>query len=224
VSESLAGLITELPDDLAREAFTHASWTAERTESYGRLAFLGDSVLGLAIAAELFRRMPKADIGPLTKVLNQTVSGRSCAEVAFELGLDKRLADMEPDSRGAGIGADELITSERAMASVIESAIGACYIHAGYQRTAEAIVDAFDEEIDAAVRDPVDFKSSLQEWLARRGSRVSYAVVNESGPPHARRFEVTASVAGEVIGSGEGRSKKAAEQAAAEQALQELRD
>jgi ribonuclease III len=223
VTESLARLIEELPDGPAREAFTHASWTEQRAESYGRLAFLGDSVLGLAIASELFRRMPEADIGPLTKVLNQAVSGQSCAEVAFELGLDARLREAEPEHRGTGIEAEELIASERAMASVVEAAIGACYLAFGYERTAAGIVESFGEEIEAAISDPVDFKSALQEWLARRGSRVSYDVVREAGPPHERRFEVTASVDGKVVGSGEGRSKKAAEQAAAEQALERLR-
>ncbi|MDX6652275.1 MAG: ribonuclease [Solirubrobacterales bacterium] len=215
-------MIERLPAELAREAFTHASWTTERTKSYGRLAFLGDSVLGLAIASELFRRMADQDIGPLTKVLNQAVSGRACAEVAFELGLDERLRAMEPDERGTGIEAGGLLASERAMASVIEAAIGACYLNEGYEPTATAIIEAFEEEIELGIRQPEDFKSALQEWLAQRGSRVSYVVAQEAGPPHERRFEVTANVGDEVIGSGSGRSKKAAEQAAAEQALAKL--
>ena len=222
MTQALLGLIGALPAEGAREAFTHASWTKERTLSYGRLAFLGDSVLGLAIASELFRRLPEEDIGPLTKVLNQAVSGRACADVAFELGLDDRLRQAEPDDRGTGIEAEELIGSERAMASVIEAAIGACYLAFGYERTAEAVVEAFDEEIESALTDPVDFKSALQEWLAQRGARVSYAVIREVGPPHERQFEVAAKVDGEVAGSGAGRSKKAAEQAAAKQALERL--
>jgi ribonuclease-3 len=215
----LLGLIEGLPPELAREAFTHASWTEERARSYGRLAFLGDSVLGLAVATEVFHRFPESDIGPLTKIHNQAVSGRACADVALALGLDKRLREMEPEHTDTGIGTDELVASERAMASVAEAAIGACYLTHGYEATAAAVVAAFAEEIDTAARDPADFKSSLQELLARRGARVSYDVVQEAGPPHERRFEVTASVDGVLIGSGVGRSKKAAEQAAAEQAL-----
>jgi ribonuclease III len=221
---TLQDLLEKLPEELANEAFTHSSWTDERSRSYGRLAFLGDSVLGLAVASDLFQRFPQSDIGPLTKVHNQAVSGRCCAEVAFELGLDKRLRAMEPERRGTGIESDELVASERAMASVIEAAIGACYLTFGYERTAAAVVDAFAEAIEVAARDPIDFKSALQELLARRGSRVSYVVVQEAGPAHERRFEVTANVDGEVIGSGAGRSKKAAEQAAAERALADLKD
>ena len=219
----LLRLIEALPDDLAREAFTHASWTEERARSYGRLAFLGDSVLGLAVATEVFSRFADSDIGPLTKIHNQAVSGRACADVALGLGLDKRLGAMEPEHVDAGIGTDELVASERAMASVAESAIGACYLTHGYEATAAAVIAAFGEEIDNAASDPADHKSSLQELLARRGARVTYEVVQEAGPPHERRFEVTASVDGEAIGSGAGRSKKAAEQAAAEQALERMR-
>jgi ribonuclease-3 len=109
------------------------------------------------------------------------------------------------------------------MASITEAAIGACYLTVGYERTAEAVVQAFEEEIEAALRDPVDFKSALQEWLARRGARVSYDVAHEAGPAHERRFEVTATVDDDVIGTGSGRSKKAAEQAAAKEALERLR-
>jgi ribonuclease-3 len=215
----LLELLDGLPEELAHEAFTHASWTDERAASYGRLAFLGDSVLGLAVATELFARYADSDIGPLTKIHNQVVSGRSCAEIAVEIGFEERLRASEPDPRGAGIEADELVESERAMASVLEAVIGACYLTYGFERTAPAVVDAFAEQIEAAASSPTDFKSALQELLARRGARVRYEVVSEAGQPHERRFDVTASVDGEIVGRGAGRSKKAAEQVAAEQAL-----
>ena len=79
---------------------------------------------------------------------------------------------------------------------------------------------AFSEQIELASETLLDFKSALQELLAREGARVTYEVIREAGPPHDRRFEVAATVDGEVIGSGEGRSKKAAEQAAAAEALE----
>ena len=97
--------------------------------------------------------------------------------------------------------------------------IGACYLHYGFEVTAEATVAAFASEIEIASERLLDFKSALQERLAREGARVKYEVIGESGPPHDRVFEVAASVDGEVVGTGSGRSKKAAEQAAAEQAL-----
>ena len=100
--------------------------------------------------------------------------------------------------------------------------IGACYLHHGFEITAEATVAAFASEIEIASERLLDFKSALQERLARAGSRVKYEVTGESGPPHDRVFEVVASVSGEAVGQGSGRSKKAAEQAAAAEALNGL--
>jgi ribonuclease III len=105
---------------------------------------------------------------------------------------------------------------------VIEAVIGACYLEFGYEPVAEAVVDAFEQELAEALEHPVDFKSALQERLARRGALVSYAVVEESGPPHDRTFTIAARIGEEEIGRGVGRSKKDAEQAAAEEALVHL--
>jgi len=102
---------------------------------------------------------------------------------------------------------------------VIEAVIGACYLAFGYEETAEAVVEAFQPEIESALSSPADFKSALQERLARRGALVVYQVTAEEGPPHERIFEVAAVVGGEEVGRGSGRSKKDAEQAAAEAAL-----
>jgi ribonuclease III len=115
-----------------------------------------------------------------------------------------------------------LVETERVLASVIEAVIGACYLHAGYERTAQAVVEAFTPEIEEALEHPVDFKSALQELLARRGEEVSYAVTEEEGPPHARTYTVGARVGGSELGSGRGRSKKHAEQDAAREALERL--
>jgi len=100
--------------------------------------------------------------------------------------------------------------------------IGACYLHAGYDRTADAVVEAFMPEIEHALTHPVDFKSTLQERLAQRGEAVEYAVTAELGPPHDRTFEVVAAVGGRPVGAGSGRSKKHAEQEAARAALDML--
>jgi ribonuclease-3 len=220
--ESFAALIAMLPADLRSQALTHSSWAEHRSDSYGRLAFLGDSVLGLAIAEELYQRFPRSDIGRLTKVHGQAVSGRACAEVADDLDIGGMLGDVAPDSTDSGIDVTSLRRSERAMASVVEALIAACYFHHGYAKTAAAIVEAFDREIELATETMLDFKSALQERLARTGATVSYVVTDESGPPHDRRFEVEATVGDEVLGTGSGRSKKAAEQAAANEALERL--
>ena len=222
-SGALSDLLATLPEDLRRQALTHSSWTERRADSYGRLAFLGDSVLGLAIAEHLFRRFPSADIGRLTKMHGQAVSGRACAQVAGALEIPGMLESVVPAQLEGGIGVPALVASERALASLCEAVIGACYLHHGFEATAGATVAAFAAEIELASERLLDFKSALQERAAREGARVKYEITDESGPPHDRLFEVAASVNGEVLGRGVGRSKKSAEQAAAEEALATLR-
>jgi ribonuclease-3 len=202
--------------------FTHASWTERREDSYSRLAFLGDSVLGLAITTHLYPRLEaeRFGAGRLTKIRAQAVSGPSCRAVAERLGVPERLRAAAP-SNAAG-GAVALVETERVLASVIEAVIGACYLTAGYEHTSEAVVEAFQPEIEQALEHPVDFKSALQELLARRGSVVGYEVTGESGPPHERTYEVVALVDGETVGSGSGKSKKHAEQEAAQRAVEKL--
>src|SRR3984957_9141799 len=218
----LYGLLEELPEELARQVFTHASWSERRSDSYARLAFLGDSVLGLAVTTHLYPRLEaeRFGAGRLTKIRAQAVSGPSCRSVAERLAVPERLHAAAPqDVRENALALGE---TERVLASVIEAVIGACYLHAGYERTAEAGVEGFEPEIEEALEHPVDFKSALQELLARRGEEVEYEVTAEDGPPHERTFEVSASVDGRLLGSGEGRSKKHAEQQAAREAVDRL--
>jgi ribonuclease-3 len=211
-----------LPEDLARQVFTHASWTERRSDSYSRLAFLGDSVLGLAVTSHLYPRLEaeRYGAGRLTKIRAQTVSGTSCRAVAERLGVPERLKANAPE--GVGQAASALVETERVLASVIEAVIGACYLHNGYETTAAAVVEAFQPEIEQALNHPVDFKSTLQERLAQRGEVVAYDVSAEHGPPHDRTFEVVATVEEREVGRGTGRSKKAAEQEAARGALENL--
>jgi ribonuclease III len=218
----LAELIEALPADLERQALTHPSWVEDRTTSYERLAFLGDSVLGLAVASEVFARFAEQDSGRLTKLLNQSVSGTSCAEVGQALGVPERLRESAPADTGSGIPVDVLIGAERPLPEITEALIGACFLAHGFERTATAVAAAFEPQIEFAASTRVDFKSALQELLARRGAHVSYEVISEAGPPHDRTFDVAAMLDGEQVGRGAGRSKKIAEQAAAEQALEHL--
>lgn len=219
---ALAELIDGLPEDLRRQALTHSSWTADRADSYERLAFLGDSVLGLAVAAEVFACFAAVDSGRLTKIHNQAVSGVSCAEVGHLLSVPQMLRDAEPGGGGAGIPVETLLSGERPLPEVTEALIGACFLAFGFERTATAVAEAFQPRIARALETRVDFKSALQEALARRGARVTYEVASEAGPPHGRTFEVIAVLDGGEVGRGSGRSKKAAEQVAAEQALERL--
>jgi ribonuclease-3 len=218
----LARLIEELPPRLRRRALTHSSWTEDPVDSFERLAYLGDSVLALAVAAGLFEQFPQADAGGLTKIHNQAVSGVSCTEVGLLLGVADMLRGAEPDSGEAVIPTDVLLAGARPVPEITEALIGACFLAFGFERTSAAVVAAFARQIEAAVETPVDAKSALQELLARRKARVSYEVIAEAGPAHRRTFKVAAVVDSERVGEGEGRSKKAAEQAAAEQALKRL--
>src|SRR5271165_4546517 len=218
----LGELLEQLPEELARQVFTHASWSERRSESYARLAFLGDSVLGLAVTAYLYPRLEaeRFGAGRLTKIRAQAVSGPSCRSVAERLALPERLRAAAP--AGVRESAATITSTERVLASVIEAVIGACYLHAGYERTAEAVVEAFRPEIEQALEHPVDFKSALQELLAQRGTAVSYEIAGEDGPPHERTYVVVARVDGRDLGSGSGRSKKHAEQQAAREAVEAL--
>lgn len=218
---ALAALVGELPDDLRRRALTHSSWTDEPPESYERLAYLGDSVLALAIAAGIYERFPEVPAGGLTKIHNQAVSGVACAEVGRELGVPRMLAEAQPHLEEA-IPAKVLLAGSRPLPEVTEALIGACFLAFGFERVAAAVGAAFEAQVEYAVEAPVDAKSALQELLARRRARVTYAVIGESGPAHRRTFEVEATVDGERVGTGAGRSKKAAEQVAAEEALKLL--
>ena len=215
--QSLADLLEQLPEDLARQAFIHASWVEHRAESYERLAFLGDVVLSLSVSNHLYPRFEDYGAGRLTKVRAQAVSGPSCAKVALELGVPDRLRRAAPP--GTGRGFELLSESERVLASVCEAVIGACYLAFGIDRTAPAVVAAFEDEIEGALENPVDYKSLLQERLARRAEVVTYRIESEEGPAHDRRFVAIAEAEGREIGRGEGRTKKAAEQEAAMQAL-----
>ena len=189
----------------------------DRTESYERLAFLGDVVLSLSISDHIYPRFSDWGAGRLTKLRAQAVSRTACAEVARRLEVPERLRSSAPD--GVGKNAEVLVDSERILASVCEAVIGAAYLAFGIERVAPAVVDAFSDQLDDALGSPVDFKSRLQETLARHSEVVSYRIVEATGPAHDREFTAVAEVAGEEVGRGEGKTKKAAEQEAASLAL-----
>jgi ribonuclease-3 len=142
--------------------------------------------------------------------------------VARRLGVVERLQGAAPP--GIGKNSDVLVESDRILASVCEAIIGAAYVAFGFERVAPAIVEAFRPEIEEALESPVDFKSLLQERLARRSEVVTYRIESEEGPPHERSFVALAEVRGEAIGRGSGKTKKSAEQEAASEALDAMDD
>ena len=192
--ESLGDLLDQLPEDLARQAFTHASWVDHRAESYERLAFLGDVVLSLAVSTHLYPRFERYGAGRLTKVRAQAVSGASCAEVALDLGVPERLRRARARRR-AGRSFDMLAASERVLASICEAVIGAAYLAFGIERVAPAVVAAFDEADRGRAREPgrLQVGAPGAPRPARRGRDLPDRRPR-TGPPHERSFVAVAEV------------------------------
>jgi ribonuclease-3 len=216
----LERLIEELPEERLEHVFTHSSWAPDRASSYERLEFLGDSVLELAVARALYESYPDFSEGRLAKVRSHVVSRASCAVVARDLGLGRKLIE-----RGAPVPDDELSRLARnrnVLAALVEAALAALFLEHGFEPIEEAIVAAFWGRIQYALTSHVDHKTELQEALARLTRAVSYTVIDVSGPPHERTFTCAAVIDGDQAGVGTGPSKKAAEQAAAKEALSKL--
>jgi ribonuclease-3 len=197
--------------------FTHSSWAPDRASSYERLEFLGDSVLELSVARALYERYPDFSEGRLAKIRSHVVSRQSCARVARELELGPMLLE-----RGRALPDEELekLTRNRnVLAALLEAALAALFLEHGFAKVEPSIVAAFSERIEYAATQHVDYKTELQEALARRKRQVSYSVLEIEGPAHERRFTCAALIDGTQMGEGAGRTKKDAEQEAARQAL-----
>ena len=178
-------------------------------------------MLELAIARELYDRYPDASEGRLAKIRSHVVSRQSCAAVARELRLGERLSD----AAGETLATEELariVKSGNVTAALLEAAIAALFLEHGYERIEQAIVAAFSDRIEYARTTHVDHKTELQEALAKTGRTVSYTVLAVEGPAHERMFSCAAQIDGAEVGTGTGRTKKEAEQAAAKQALETL--
>ncbi len=197
--------------------FTHASWAADRADSYERLEFLGDSVLELAVARALFDRFPDFSEGRMAKIRSHVVSRASCAVVARGLGLGERLLQGSENLQSGEVA--RLAQNRNVLAALLEAALAALYLEHGFEQVEPAIVEAFVPQIEFALTTYVDHKTELQEQLARSGRSVLYTVLEVEGPPHDRTFTAAAVIDDEVVGTGVGRSKKDAEQAAAQEAL-----
>ena len=204
-----------MPPARLEQVFRHPSQTEDRVESYERLEFLGDSVLGFVVARALYDRYPNFSEGQLSKIRAHVVSRRSCAVVAAELGLDRRLEE-------SGEIPDDLRRSSNVLAALMEAVLAALYLERGLDELAGPVIEAFEPRIEEALTESVDQKTTLQEELAKRGQRVEYVTLGTDGPPHDRTFECAAMVDGVQLGIGRGRTKKDAEQEAARMALKRL--
>jgi ribonuclease-3 len=168
----------------------------------------------------LYERYPDFSEGRLAKIRSHVVSRESCAKVAQELDLGPMLAEHAESLPGEELAG--LVRNRNVLAALLEAALAGIFLEWGYEQTAPAIVDAFSEQIDYAATQYVDFKTELQETLARRKQQVTYSVLEVEGPAHERRFRCAALIDGLQAGEGTGRTKKDAEQEAARQALAAL--
>ena len=193
-------------------AVTHVSKAggAGRAGSYQRLEFLGDRVLGLAVADILYEAFPDADEGELSRRLAGLVRAETCAGVAetWEVGPHLNLGPGEIQSGGR--------RNRTILADACEAIIGAVYLDAGFAAARALVLSAFKPDQDTAAPRGRDAKSSLQEWAMARGLSIPvYEVVERSGPDHAPVFTIAARVEGLEPGLGTGSSKRQAEQDAA---------
>lgn len=198
------------------EALTHASVSSELLageQSNERLEFLGDSVLG-AVAAELvFFRYPHQDEGALTQKKSKLVSRKSLNRIGEEMGLGRFIRSR--------IGRHPLPST--VVGNALEALVGAIYLDHGYQKARASVFGMFMRYgAEAAMEAEADFKSRLQHWAQVEGKEIQYVEVGDGAESVAgpSRFKVTLNIDGRTVASGEGRSKKAAEQAAARVALE----
>ena len=216
VTDLVAQLGGEIPDELALRAVTHRSYAYENggLPTNERLEFLGDSVLGLVVTEELYRRHPELPEGQLAKLRAAVVNSRALAEVARGLGVGGFLRLGRGEEASGGRDKSSIL------ADALEALLGAVYIARGIEPTRDQILTLFAPLLEAAAHlgAGLDWKTSLQELAASRSLGVPEYVVSETGPDHAKSFHATAIVAGRAAGEGDGRSKKEAEQRAAEQA------
>jgi len=207
---------------LLHQALSHRSWCAERdgSASNERLEFLGDAVLGLVVAEHCYATYPGFAEGQLAKVRSAVVNARVLARVAEDLAVGDVLLLGKGEESSGGRAKGSLLSD------ATEALIGAVYLDAGWAPARALVLALLGERIERAAAEPDDFdhKSRLQEATVRRGEGVPQYEVEGSGPDHGRRYRAQVFVAGDKRGSGEGTSKKDAEQAAAADAWGRLGD
>lgn len=208
---------------LLRQALTHPSYINEHPEEAGgsnqRLEFLGDAIIGLVVARELYRRHPELDEGALTELRAHLVRGQTLADVARRLGLGHHLLLGQGEAASGGRERDSNL------AAALEALAGAVLVDRGYRAAQRFVLRALKPELAAVgprrvLRDP---KSQLQERMQREGRAAPhYEVVDAEGPAHQRRFTVQVLVDGRAAGAGRGRRKVDAERQAALDALRQM--
>lgn len=207
-------------------SLSHRSWVAEqivpagqeRPASNERLEFLGDSVLGMAVTDYIFARYPGHSEGELAKVRAAVVNAGVLAELAAELGLGEAILLGKGEAASGGREKPTILSD------VMEAVFGAVYLDGGWRPAERLILGLLEERMQEAAKGPggQDYKTRLQEIAARRLDQLPVYRIREEGPDHAKKFFAEVSFGGRVLGVGEGRSKKQAEQAAAKTAWEGL--
>jgi len=201
-------------------ALRHGSFSHEKGrdpgKSYERLEFLGDAVLSLVVADDLYRLHPDMDEGGLAKQRARVVNEAALASVARRLNIGPYILLGRGEEKGGGRQRQSLL------ADAVESVIGAVYIDSGYGVVHHLVTRWLGELGEVIERAGEDFKSQLQERLQRRRQMPRYRIAQEEGPDHARTFVAVVEASGKPLGEGRGKSKKEAEQVAAAEALKRV--
>jgi len=209
-------------EDLLLRAVSHRSWCAETSgaQSNERLEFLGDAVLGLVVTNYLFLTYPNLPEGELAKVRASVVNSAVLAELAAELNVGDALLLGKGEGQSGGREKPSIL------ADAMEALIGALYLDRGFDASATLVMRLLGDRMIEAAAGPggQDFKTRLQELCARQLDELPLYQVSDEGPDHAKMFDALVLVGGVVRGSGQGRSKKQAEQAAARVAWQRLHE
>ncbi|WP_292657146.1 ribonuclease III [Nitratifractor sp.] len=200
------------------EALTHKSY--KKPYNNERLEFLGDAVLDLIVGEFLFHKFPKSDEGVLSKIRASLVneSGFATLARAIDLGRYIYLSPAEENNQGR--------SKPSLLSNAFEAVIGAIYLEAGLERVRSIVVRLLDETYPKIDLDTLckDYKTALQELTqATHGVTPDYEMIGSSGPDHRKEFEVAVKLQGQTVATARGRSKKAAQQKAAEIALEKLR-
>ena len=203
---------------LLEAALTHSSYANENKKaghvSNERLEFLGDSVLGMTVAALIYESQPNMPEGRMTKLRAEIVCEKSLAAIAASLELGQHLLLGRGEEKGGGRERPSIL------ADSVEAVLAAIYIDGGFEPVSRLIYEYFSPLDDRLAPETTDYKTALQELIQEKaGQTLSYHVTDESGPDHKKSFAVEVLLNGVSVGSGTGRNKKEAEQAAAKSAL-----
>ena len=206
---------------LLQNALTHSSYANERWHnsllSNERLEFLGDSILGMLVAEYLFRNFPDRPEGELTRMRADMVCEKTLAGVAEKIHLGEHLLLGHGEEQGGGRSRESIL------ADAVESVIAASFLDGGMEAALHFIKTFILVEVPVSQLHNMDYKTKLQELVQQKKNRVlSYSLLSETGPDHDKHFEVCVALNGKEVGRGEGRSKKRAEQEAAQLAITKL--